>query len=569
MKTHDVIQGSPEWHALRATSYNASDAPAMLGCSPYQTRTELIARLATGITPEVDAETQRRFDDGHRYEALARPLAAEVLGEDLYPISGSGEYPGLDKPLGASFDGATITDEHLWEHKSLNNELRAILPESGVGDFKVGASLPKMYRVQMEHQLLVNEAADDVLFSASKWNSNGELEEIRHCRYKSDPALRAEIIAGWKQLAEDVKAYVPVEVIEAKPVVSNRPESLPALHHEVTGALVLKSNIKEWETAARAYIQQVRDHELKTDEDFTAAAEAKDWCESTKTKLLGMRTSLMTKTGDVNVAVEALDRIMADLDATRISFTNAIKARKDARKEEIVADGMAKLKAHIEALNKRLAVVSLPAIAADFGGAIRGKSSLAKMEDAVSVTLANAKIQASEIADKIERNLKWLEQHAADFSGLFADRSTLVLKDHDDFVAQAQLRISNERARLDKILADNAAAARQKLLDDQAALQAQQQSTAAPAPASVHPFPSTPVVTQKPAAVIDNTARIKLGQINERIAPLSITAAGLTELGFKAAGKEGAAVMYLESDYPLICEALIQHLTQVADLQVA
>ena len=73
MKTHnDLIQGSPQWHAHRARHWNASDCPAMLGCSPYETRQQLLHRMHTGITPEVDAGTQRRFDDGHRFEALAR-----------------------------------------------------------------------------------------------------------------------------------------------------------------------------------------------------------------------------------------------------------------------------------------------------------------------------------------------------------------------------------------------------------------------------------------------------------------------------------------------------------------
>ena len=38
-------QGSPEWAAHRAKHFNASDAPAMLGCSPYMTRSELLHRM--------------------------------------------------------------------------------------------------------------------------------------------------------------------------------------------------------------------------------------------------------------------------------------------------------------------------------------------------------------------------------------------------------------------------------------------------------------------------------------------------------------------------------------------
>ena len=64
MKTHNLTQGSAAWLAYRATHFNASDAPAMLGVSPYKTRTELLHELHTGLAPEVDAHTQARFDAG-------------------------------------------------------------------------------------------------------------------------------------------------------------------------------------------------------------------------------------------------------------------------------------------------------------------------------------------------------------------------------------------------------------------------------------------------------------------------------------------------------------------------
>ena len=72
--THDCAQGSDAWHALRAKHFTASEASAMLGVSKYQTRADLLKRKATGLSEEVDAATQRRFDDGHAAEAAARPI---------------------------------------------------------------------------------------------------------------------------------------------------------------------------------------------------------------------------------------------------------------------------------------------------------------------------------------------------------------------------------------------------------------------------------------------------------------------------------------------------------------
>ena len=121
MQTHNLTQGSPEWLAFRASHCTASDAAAMLGISPYKTREALLQEKATGIRPEVDAATQRRFDEGHRLEALARPLAEKIIGEELYPVTGSSdEYPRL----AASFDGLTLLGDTAWEHKTLNASLR-------------------------------------------------------------------------------------------------------------------------------------------------------------------------------------------------------------------------------------------------------------------------------------------------------------------------------------------------------------------------------------------------------------------------------------------------------------
>ena len=80
--THDCAQGSEAWHTLRAKHYTASEASAMLGVSKYQTRADLIKRKATGLAEEIDAATQRRFDDGHAAEAAARSIVEGIIGAD-------------------------------------------------------------------------------------------------------------------------------------------------------------------------------------------------------------------------------------------------------------------------------------------------------------------------------------------------------------------------------------------------------------------------------------------------------------------------------------------------------
>jgi hypothetical protein len=57
---------------------------------------------------------------------------------------------------------------------------------------------------------------------------------------------------------------------------------------------------------------------------------------------------------------------------------------------------------------------------------------------------------------------------------------------------------------------------------------------------------------------------VKLGEINAAISPLSITADGLAQLGFKSVGTQGAAKLYDAGDVPAICRKLIARLEAVA-----
>jgi len=583
MKTISLIQGSPEWLAHRAQHFNASDAPAMMGCSPHMTRTELLHMKKTGITAEVDPITQRRFDDGHRFEALARPLAEKIVGEDLYPVTGS------EGELSASFDGLTLMEDVAFEHKTLNADLRAAMRQQGGNgnDF-----LAPHYQVQMEQQCMVS-GAQRVLFMATRWEGD-TLAEERHCWYTSDPALRAKIAAGWKQFAADLVNFTPVEVIDKPAPVGHSPDQLPALRSSVKGELVLESNIKEWETAALAYIKTVRDHQLVTDEDFANATAAAEWCATSKTTLEGVKSALMSATGDVNTAVGTIDRIMAELDKTRIAFTNAGKARKDARKAEIVAGGVAGLRDHIAALNTRLGKPYMPAVPADFGGAIKGKSSLAKMQDAVDTELANAKIRANEVADRIDANLKHMRETATEYAALFPDTATIVLKAPDDLQALVANRINahqqqeaaKEEAQRERIRAEEAAklqreadararveAQAQQVADEQrqhaarlederikreqieqvqAARQAQAAIAVAAAPARV-----------PPAIPTDSGARLTLGQINERLEVVSVNTEQLARMGFPATVNRSART-YLESDFPRMCAVIQRHLIAIS-----
>lgn len=596
MKTHNLIQGTAEWLAHRACFWNASDAPAMMGVSPYKSRAALLKELATGLGDEASPERQRLFDEGHRAEKLARPLAEEIIGEELYPIVGS------DGDLSASFDGLTLMYDVAFEHKSLNDSLRAAIRQQGGN---ANEFLAPTYRIQMEQQCLVS-GAERVLFMATKWDGDTLVEE-RHCWYTPDLELRAKIVAGWAMFAEELKAYQPAEVVA--PVVAEAVEALPAVVVKVAGEIAITANF----VAFQAKLQEFLDHHLirepKTDQDFATLDGQIKAMKGAEAALDAAEGQMLAQIASVDSAKRTKDMLHKLVRDNRLMAEKLLASEKDRRRAEIVAEGSAKLREHIASLSKRLGL-TMPLIAADIAGAIKGKKSLASMEDAIGAELARAKIEANRVADLIDGNRKSLE--AADAGHLFPDFAQVCNKASEDFAnlitsrrAAAQARLDAERER---IRAEEAARLEREQREAQARSEAQARAEQQAADAAARQAEEerqrveaqrkrdaahAAALSEKPVA--DASARafvesistpapapevrafhvlaageaptLSLGDIKARIAPLSIDAAGLELLGFPAK-KVKASCMYRASDWPEMLAAMVKTLTE-ADLQKA
>lgn len=496
MLSHELTQGTPQWAAHRAQHFNASDAPAMMGCSPYKTRTELLHEMHTGLAAEVDSATQRRFDDGHRFEALARPLAAAIIGEALFPVTGS------EGRLSASFDGLTMDESIAFEHKSLNDELRGLMPAPEMVEHEAcNAIIPKHYRVQMQQQCMVS-GATRVLFMATKWDGDN-LVESRHCWYESDAALAAEITAGWAQFEVDLAAYVPAE--NAPAIVANTVTALPAVSVTVTGEIVVKDNFKAFETALRDFIEHRLIREPSSDQDFADLDLQIKALKGAEAALDAAEVQMLSQVEAVDVAKRTKDMLHKLTRDNRLMAEKLLATRKEQIKGEIVAGGIADLRKHIDGLNTRLGKPYMPAVPADFAGAAKNKRTVDSLRESVNQELTRCKIESNGIADKIQINLNFLREHAKDHTFLFADAGQIVLKQPDDLQALVKLRISEHQAEVvrkeeetrERIRAEEKAKlereqaeAAQKLIDDAAAA-----AKAAEAPAAV----AAPAPTAAPA----------------------------------------------------------------------
>lgn len=635
MITHNLIQSTPEWHAHRANFFNASDAPAMIGCSPYKTRSQLLHELHTGLTPEVDAATQRRFDEGHRIEALARPLAEKIVGEDLYPQVGS------NGKLSASFDGLTADDSTDFEHKTLNAELLEWFgnydkadtenPENNAGNY-----LPRMYCVQMEHQCMVS-GSSRVLFMASKWDGD-TLIEMHHCWYTPDADLRAAIVAGWNQFEIDLAAYVPT-------VVKEMPKGevtldLPALYVHAKGEITT-SNMAEYGVALEAKMKAIRSIVLVNDQDFanakTAAAQLRDSIE--KAKLA--KAAMLAQTVTVGEAALMIDAWCESMRLTALQLETDVKREDVAKKTAMVTKAKGLYDAHIVGLEAEIAPTRLGLPAPVFADSIKNKRNFASMQDAVDTALANGKMIADATARDYREKRTWLKDNAFGFYNLFVDLPTIISKPVDDFKLLVTSRIDAQKKATADREAQIAAAAAAKALTDKAladaaietarlkaeALAAEQRdserraeingnvlrhlalSNGAPEAAMqdlilrgtgvtkmvavLDDADGAPVmlVAHAPTANVvrlptpqESAARIlaarlpevqktpptlKLGQINERLAPIHLAADGLRTLGFEPAARDKNAVLFHESDFALICARLVVHIELVQSRQFA
>ena len=535
MITTNLIQGTPEWHAHRAQYFNASEAPAMMGASQYMTRTALLDLYKKGVSPEFSKYVQEKvINPGHSFEALARPLAEKIIGEDLYPCTGTeGRYS-------ASFDGLTLLGDAAWEHKSLNDGLRSMI----VNGKTTGLGLPLQYQIQMQHQCMVS-GVDRVLFMASEWEGDKLVEE-RHCWYASNLDLEDKIIAGWAQFEVDLVNHVPTTI--APSATGHAPDQLPTLHIELTG-MVTASNLIEFRDQAIAVFQGIST-DLQTDQDFADAEKTVKWCSDIEDRLKAAKDHALSQTQSIDELFRAIDSISAEARGKRLELDKLVKVRKESIRAEIVAEGCTEVREHYRTINATIGAqhVILPpqSLQLEIGAAIKGKKSISSMRDAVNTAVAFAKISASQRVDAVRLSIAALDEASAGYESLFADRVQLCAgKAPDDIRNLAAARIAAH-----KVAEEAKEAARAAHL---VATEASAQISMA---ASVASAPATAAAPPAPSATA-STARIKLGEINARIAPLSISAEGLSQLGFNPVGKAGAAKLYAESDWASICTALM------------
>lgn len=427
MKIHNLVQGSDPWHQFRFEHHGASEAAAVLGLSKTTTRNELMRMKHSGLAREFSDWVQRNvLDKGHELEAKARPHAEAFIADDLYAVTCS------DGKLSASCDGLTLGGEIAWEHKQVNVELFAHVAASRV---------PEEHMPQCQQVLMVT-GAGKLIFTVS----DGTPERMVHAEVLPDAAWFERIRAGWAQFDIDLASGAPPE--RAAPAAVAAPvESLPAVLVRMSGALTVDSNLDAFGVALRAFIAKIPGRPT-TDQEFADTDAACKALKKAEDALAAEEDRALAGMSDV----EQMRRLVAELRSlartTRLAREKMVEARKLEIRTEEVGRGKTALAEFVNGLNTALGKPYMPpsAAQADFALAIKGLRSLDSVRAAIDQKIADGKIAASAVQQRILANLNTLREHA-EHGHLFPDVATLVLKTPEDLAAMIGSRIAEHQAK--------------------------------------------------------------------------------------------------------------------------
>ena len=186
-------QGTPDWLAWRKGGLGASDAPVLMGVSPYTTREQLLAEKVTGERRETNFAMRR----GNRLEPTARELYRIVRQCDAAPQCVM--HDSIDWLL-ASLDG--LCHDHHGEEWIA--EIKCWRWQNH--DLCLGGVVPDEVYPQIQHQLLVTGLTRCDLVSYTEADRFSEHQRLAIIEVAANPEYQAELLAAcaefWAEVVE-------------------------------------------------------------------------------------------------------------------------------------------------------------------------------------------------------------------------------------------------------------------------------------------------------------------------------------------------------------------------------
>jgi hypothetical protein len=147
---------------------------------------------------------------------------------------------------------------------------------------------------------------------------------------------------------------------------------------------IVSSNFEDFKAFAESQIMAIS-FDLKTDEDFAQADEDAKGLKKFEGTLTQAKADALAQMDELNTLLASVDELGGLARSTRLELEKRVKARKQEVRDGIVRDGIAAL----EVRNREFSDM--------IGEAIKGKSSLVKMQEAVTETVnrINERIQSN------------------------------------------------------------------------------------------------------------------------------------------------------------------------------
>lgn len=420
----DLTQGTKEWLETRLVNFTASEAPMMMNASKYFSRAQLLDHKKGWIT-EISAFTQELFNKGHKAEAMARPIAAKVAKADFYPVVGLLENT---KYL-ASFDGITMMEDVLFEHKIYNKTLAENVLNNVLG--------PDYY-YQLEHQLMVS-GAGKCLFVCS----DGTEEKFYSMWYESIPERRAELIAGWEQFAIDLENHEPQAKTEK--VIAEAPKDLPLISYKMDG-LSLTSNLDAYKSAANDLVEK-SNQVIETDQDFANAEARQKVFTKAEKDITALCDRVLSEVADIDAFTKNLKYIGAQIREARLAEGKQIKGRKEEIRSTIMTESKHAINSAVGDAEKRIKC-RLPALTCDVLQAMKGKKTVDSLKDAAESEVAKGKIEITNYLSTALSNMETIRELAPEHKHLFNDWPSIAFKANDDFTALVKTRLFEDQERV-------------------------------------------------------------------------------------------------------------------------
>lgn len=230
----EVSQDVNSWHEWRRNGIGGSDAPVLMGVSPWKTPYQLWEEKAFGISEQADNSSMKR---GRDLEEPARQEFEKIIGTLVAPANIV--HPSLEW-MRASLDGIDVHKKIVVEIKCPGKEDHA-LAES--------RKIPEKYWPQVQHQMEV--AGVDQMFYFSFDGSKGVVVEVRKDQGYIDSLMETE-----SKFWEMVKSKTPPETTERDYLCMEGMKEWEEISEEI---LLIKSQIKALEDE-----EELRKEKLKS-----------------------------------------------------------------------------------------------------------------------------------------------------------------------------------------------------------------------------------------------------------------------------------------------------------------